>query len=49
MEIQERKKKINGKFQGVLKVLMEFQGVQFLKMEILNRGGGGRTIPGKAQ
>ena len=38
MEIQGVEKKNTGKFQGVVKVLMEFQGVQFLKMDILNNG-----------
>ena len=47
MEIQGVEKKNTGKFQGVVKVLMEFQGVQFLKIDILN--GGVRTISRKLE
>ena len=48
MEIQGVEKKNTGKFQGVVKVMMEFQGVHFLKIDILNRGGV-RNIFRKAQ
>ena len=41
----EERKKTNSR--GVVKVLMEFQGVQFLKMDILNMGVW--TISGKSQ